>query len=210
MQTSQMWCIIYAIHDCLSSTRTHKYPMSSHLWQQVSRWRHSRKQFPDEVWYRHYVQYSYNELISKFTTHETIMEAKNKEYTAMADSYHIQHKEEILGEDWLYSYLSNTKLDANYEKEHVTVELKTTTAHDISTKWIRNSIWKIQHPIRCLQENNSNIWYRLESYLRALNKVVVRKQYPLLMINDILRNHNDYSKFKSSRFRCNIAPLSWT
>ena len=46
------------------------------------------------------------------------MEAKNKEYTAMADSYHIQHKEENLGEDWLDSYLSNTKLDANYEEYH--------------------------------------------------------------------------------------------
>ena len=44
------------------------------------------------------------------------MEAKNKEYTAMADSYHIQHKEETLGEDWLNSYLSNTKLDASYEE----------------------------------------------------------------------------------------------
>ena len=62
------------------------------------------------------------------------MEAKNKEYTAMADSYHIQHKEETLGEDWLDSYLTNTILDANYEKVYVSVVLKTEATDYISTK----------------------------------------------------------------------------
>ena len=58
----------------------------------------------------------------------------NKEYIAMADSFHIQHKEETLGEDWLDSYLSNTILNANYEKEYVRVVLKTETTDYISLK----------------------------------------------------------------------------
>ena len=48
----------------------------------------------------------------------------NKEYIAMADSIHIQHKEETLGEEWLDSHPTNTILYTNYEKEYVRVVIK--------------------------------------------------------------------------------------
>ena len=44
----------------------------------------------------------------------------NSEYNA----YDIQHDDELIGEDWLDSYLTNTNLDAKYEK----VDL-----HDVAT-----------------------------------------------------------------------------
>ena len=40
----------------------------------------------------------------------------NSEYHAMACSFDIQNDDELFGEDWLDSYLSNTILDAKYEK----------------------------------------------------------------------------------------------
>ena len=43
----------------------------------------------------------------------------NKEYLAMADAINVQEEDEIFGEDWLDSYLTNTILDAKYEKVDV-------------------------------------------------------------------------------------------
>ena len=48
----------------------------------------------------------------------------NSEYNAMASAYDIQHDDELIGEDWLDSYLTNTILDAKYEKVDV---------HDVAT-----------------------------------------------------------------------------
>ena len=45
----------------------------------------------------------------------------NSEYNAMASAYDIQHDDELIGEDWLDSYLTNT---AKYEKVDV---------HDVAT-----------------------------------------------------------------------------
>ncbi len=49
----------------------------------------------------------------------------DKEYQAMAAAYDIQHDDEFVGEDWLDSFLTNTILDAKYEKVDV---------HDVATK----------------------------------------------------------------------------
>ena len=43
----------------------------------------------------------------------------NKEYLAMADAINIQHKEELVNEDWIESYGTSTILDAKYEKVNV-------------------------------------------------------------------------------------------
>jgi len=43
----------------------------------------------------------------------------NREYKAMASTYDIQQDDELIGEDWLDSYLTNTILDAKYEKVDV-------------------------------------------------------------------------------------------
>ena len=43
----------------------------------------------------------------------------NSEYNAMASAYDIQHDDELFGEDWLDNYLTNTILDAKYEKVDV-------------------------------------------------------------------------------------------
>ena len=43
----------------------------------------------------------------------------NKEYVAMTDSISIQNKEELFGKDWLESCLTDTILDAKYEKVDV-------------------------------------------------------------------------------------------
>ena len=48
----------------------------------------------------------------------------NSEYNAMDSVYDIQQDDELIGEDWLDSYLLNTILDAKYEKEDV---------HDVAT-----------------------------------------------------------------------------
>ena len=37
----------------------------------------------------------------------------------MASAYDIQHDDELIGKDWLDSYLINTILDAKYEKVDV-------------------------------------------------------------------------------------------
>ena len=51
----------------------------------------------------------------------------NKEYRAMACAYDIQSDDELIGEDWLDSYLTNTILDAKYEKVGVHDVSKTQT-----------------------------------------------------------------------------------
>ena len=43
----------------------------------------------------------------------------NKEYLAMADAINVQEEDELFGEDWLDNYLTNTILDAKYEKVDV-------------------------------------------------------------------------------------------
>jgi len=43
----------------------------------------------------------------------------NSECNAMASAYDIQHDDKLIGEDWLDSYLTNTILDAKYEKVDV-------------------------------------------------------------------------------------------
>ena len=48
----------------------------------------------------------------------------NSEYNDMASAYDIQQDDELIGEDWLDSYLTNTILDAKYEKVDV---------HDVAT-----------------------------------------------------------------------------
>ena len=42
-----------------------------------------------------------------------------EEFQAMAAAYDTQLEDEYIGEDWLDSYLSNTILDAKYEKADV-------------------------------------------------------------------------------------------
>ena len=44
---------------------------------------------------------------------------KNDDYIAILDDYLHQMEEEILGEDWLSSYLSVPILDAKYEKADI-------------------------------------------------------------------------------------------
>ena len=48
----------------------------------------------------------------------------NSKYHAMTCAYDIQQDDELIGEDWLDSYLTNTILDAKYEKVDV---------HDVAT-----------------------------------------------------------------------------
>ncbi len=36
---------------------------------------------------------------------------KNFKYLAMADAFELQHKEDIFGDNWLESYLTNTIID---------------------------------------------------------------------------------------------------
>ena len=40
----------------------------------------------------------------------------NKEYLAMADAINAQEEDERVGKDWLDNYLTNTILNAKYEK----------------------------------------------------------------------------------------------
>jgi len=51
----------------------------------------------------------------------------NSEYNAMASAYDIQQGDKLIGENWLDSYLTNTILDAKYEKVDV---------HDVATNQI--------------------------------------------------------------------------
>jgi len=48
----------------------------------------------------------------------------NSKYNAMANAYDIQQDDKLIGEDWLDIYLTNTILDAKYEKVDV---------HDVAT-----------------------------------------------------------------------------
>ena len=48
----------------------------------------------------------------------------NSEYHAMSMAYDIQQDDELFWEDWLVSYLTNTILDAMYEKVDI---------HDVTT-----------------------------------------------------------------------------
>ena len=63
----------------------------------------------------------------------------NKEYHAMACAYDIQSDDELIGEDWLDSYLTNTILDAKYEKME--------TSYSISTNRIRKCFRQIHKAI---------------------------------------------------------------
>ena len=65
----------------------------------------------------------------------------NSEYNAMASAYDIQHDDELIGEDWLDSYLTNTILDAKYEKVDVhDVATNQKTSNPRSTKWVRTRL----------------------------------------------------------------------
>ena len=48
----------------------------------------------------------------------------NSEYNVMANAYDIHYDDKLIGEDWLDGYLTNTSLDAKYEKVDV---------HDVAT-----------------------------------------------------------------------------
>ena len=52
----------------------------------------------------------------------------NKDYQAMAMSHEIQAEEELLGEDWLDSFIAMTILDAKYEKVDIH-EVATSQTH---------------------------------------------------------------------------------
>ena len=180
----------------------------------------------------------------------------NKEYLAMADDINVQEEDEIFGEDWLDSYLTNTILDAKYEKvdvkdvssqqKYLTLDQqreleqvleKYTKLFDATlgvyshkkfhTEVEDNAVPKHSRPyavanihleaikkelkhlvkIGVLSETGSSEWqmsithfYRTQkrcriqwvSNLRHLNKVVVQRQYPLPIINDILQKRIGY------------------
>ncbi len=181
----------------------------------------------------------------------------NKEYHAMACAFDIQNDDELFGEDWLDSYLTNTILDAKYEKVDVreVTKLQThlTTAQQKELETVLEKYTKLfdgtlgvyphkkfhidveenaqpkhsrpyavpnvhletfkkelEHLVKIgvLSETGTSQWasptfiipkkdgrIRWISDLRELNKVVIRKQYPLPIINDILRKRNGYSYF---------------
>ena len=181
----------------------------------------------------------------------------NSEYNAMASAYDIQHDDELIGEDWLDSYLTNTILDAKYEKvdvhdvatnqKHLTpgqqnelervldkytnlfdgtlgvyphkkfsIEIKPDAvpkhSRPYSVPHVHQPAFKkeLEHlvEIGVLSKAGTSEWgsptfiipkkdgrIRWISDLRELNKVVVRHQYPLPIINDILRKRNGYEYF---------------
>ena len=181
----------------------------------------------------------------------------NSEYHAMACAFDIQADDELIGEDWLDSYLTNTILDAKYEKVNVHDVSKTQThltpfqqmeLERVLSKYSKlfdgtlgvyphkkfsieikdDAVPKHSRPyavpqihleafkkeldhlvkIGVLSKTGTSEWgsptfiipkkdgrIRWVSDLRKLNKVVVRHQYPLPIINDILRKRNGYKYF---------------
>jgi hypothetical protein len=181
----------------------------------------------------------------------------NKEYVAMADSISIQQEDEQFGEDWLDSYLTNTILDAKYEKVdvrdvssqqkhltksqqlelekvlekytklfdgtlgvyphkkfHIEVEPGAVPKHSrpyaVPNIHLETFKKELKHLVKIgvLSAAGTSEWasptfiipkkdgrIRWVSDLRQLNKVVVRKQYPMPIINDILRKRKGYSYF---------------
>ena len=70
---------------------------------------------------------------------------------------------------------------------------KRTQTSDIDWSLLRNKVQanELRSPTFIIPKKDGRIqWIR---DLRALDKVVVRKQYPLLTVNDILRKRNGYS-----------------
>ena len=180
-----------------------------------------------------------------------------EEFQAMAAAYDTQLEDEYIGEDWLDSYLSNTILDAKYEKadvrevaesqKHLTLQQQR-QLEEVLAKYEKlfdgtlgvyphkkfhidikeDAIPKHSRPyavprihleafkkeldhlikIGVLSRAGVSEWgsptfiipkkdgrIRWISDLRELNKVVVRRQYPLPIINDILRKRNGYEYF---------------
>jgi hypothetical protein len=182
----------------------------------------------------------------------------NSDYLAMADTFEIQiEEEEIFGEDWLESYMTNTILDAKYDavsidqvvkeqshlnaeqqkdlkellnkykklfdgtlgvyphkKFHIEIEPDAKPKHSrpYAVPHIHLETFKkeLQHLVKIgvLSCQGTSTWasptfiipkkdgrVRWISDLRELNKVVIRKQYPLPIINDILKKRNGYEFF---------------
>jgi len=72
----------------------------------------------------------------------------NSEYNAIASAYNIQQDDELIGEDWLDSYLTNTILDAKYEK----VDL-----HDVATNQKHLTPYQ-QNQLECVLDKYTNLF----------------------------------------------------
>jgi len=181
----------------------------------------------------------------------------NSEYHAMACAFDIQADDELIGEDWLDSYLTNTILDAKYEKVNVhdvsktqthltpiqqmelervlsnysklfdgtlgvyphkkfSIEIKDDAVPKHSRPYAVPQIHleafkkELDHLVKIgvLSKTGTSEWGSPTfiipkkdgricwvSDLREMNKVVARHQYPLRIINDILRKSNAYKYF---------------
>ena len=182
----------------------------------------------------------------------------NSDYLAMADTFEMQTEDEdIFGEDWLESYMTNTILDAKYvavsidqvvkeqthlnteqqndlkvllnrysklfdgtlgvyphKKFHIDIEPNAKPKHSrpYAVPHIHLDTFKkeLDHLVKIgvLSRQGTSEWasptfiipkkdgrVRWVSDLRELNKVGIRKQYPLPIINDILKKRNGYEFF---------------
>ncbi len=120
----------------------------------------------------------------------------------MEHMFHIQLKDEIFGEDWLKSFATEI-LDAKYKKTDVAEVMKGHThldAHQKQTcfecyRKTKRGLMKLLmfiHMKRLSKEYNRVHW---TSNSRQLNKVMRHKQYPLLIITDVLRKCSGYKFF---------------
>ncbi len=120
----------------------------------------------------------------------------------MEHMFHIQVKNEIFDEDWLKSFAAEI-LTAKYKKTDVAEVMKGLThlnAHQnqICFECYRKSkrclmkLLMFIHMKRVSKEDNKACWISISCQLK---KVKRRKQYPLLIITDILRKCSRYKFF---------------
>ncbi len=143
---------------------------------------------------------TWNGLISP--SHFIQLEVYNSnEFNAMEHMFHIQVKDKIFGEDWLKSFATEV-LDASIKK-NVAEVMKGLTHLDApqkqtcfkcyrKTKGCLMKLLMFIHMKRLSKEDNRVCWI---SNSHQLNKVKRQKQYPLLIITDILRKSSRYNFF---------------
>ncbi len=125
----------------------------------------------------------------------------NKFY-ALECMFDIQVKDELFGKDWPKSFATEI-LDTKYKKTDVAEVMKGLThldAHQKQTcfecyRKTKSCLMKLLmfiHMKRLSKEDNRAHWISIS---HQLNKVKRHKQYPLLIITDILRKLSRYKFF---------------